>query len=100
MRDENHCQDCCCARIWKALGVSAFTGKSIVEHVEELVKAEADLATLRAGIAELIQKWQAEERAMAQVKPRDAYDAAAFSGHSSTLRKAQYELAALRDGRE
>ncbi len=38
MVDENHCKDCCCARSWKALGVSEYTGKSIVEHIEELKK--------------------------------------------------------------
>ena len=37
MTEENHCKDCCCARSWKALGVTGFTGKSIVEHIEQLV---------------------------------------------------------------
>jgi len=35
-----HCQDCCCARAWKALGIDSYTGKSIPEHIEEL-KAES-----------------------------------------------------------
>lgn len=38
-----HCIDCCCARSWKALGISEYTGKSIPEHIcemkGELVKA-------------------------------------------------------------
>jgi hypothetical protein len=37
-RDEqNHCKDCCCARSWEALGVTTYTGMSIVEHIEQLV---------------------------------------------------------------
>lgn len=39
----NHCLDCCCARSWKALGVDSYTGKSIVEHIEELRSANAAL---------------------------------------------------------
>lgn len=31
-----HCKDCCCARSWKALGISDYTGKSIPEHIAEL----------------------------------------------------------------
>jgi Protein of unknown function (DUF2384) len=34
--NENHCVDCCCARSWKALGISEYTGKSIPEHIREL----------------------------------------------------------------
>lgn len=33
---ESHCCDCCCARSWKALGITEFTGKSIPEHIEHL----------------------------------------------------------------
>ena len=36
MSEENHCKDCCCARSWKALGIYEYTGKSIVEHIEDL----------------------------------------------------------------
>jgi uncharacterized small protein (DUF1192 family) len=28
-----HCQDCCCARSWKALGVTDSKGLSIPEHI-------------------------------------------------------------------
>jgi len=31
-----HCVDCCCARSWKALGVSEYDGMSIPEHIERL----------------------------------------------------------------
>ena len=31
-----HCKDCCCARSWSALGITGYTGKSIVEHITEL----------------------------------------------------------------
>jgi len=34
--EEEHCKDCCCARSWKALGITEYTGKSIPEHIEEL----------------------------------------------------------------
>ena len=34
--DENHCEDCCCAKSWKALGITEYTGKSIPEHITEL----------------------------------------------------------------
>jgi hypothetical protein len=36
----DHCKDCCCAQVWRALGITTYTGKSLVEHVEEL-KAQA-----------------------------------------------------------
>lgn len=31
-----HCKDCCCARSWKALGITSYTGKSIPEHIAAL----------------------------------------------------------------
>jgi len=36
MTDVEHCKDCCCARSWKALGITNYTGKSIPEHIEQL----------------------------------------------------------------
>lgn len=33
---DEHCRDCCCARSWKALRVTQFTGLSIPEHIEAL----------------------------------------------------------------
>ena len=41
--DASHCKDCCCARSWKALGVTAYGGKSIAEHIEALRAANAEL---------------------------------------------------------
>jgi hypothetical protein len=38
MSDE-HCRDCCCARSWKALGITEYTGKSIPEHIEQMRSA-------------------------------------------------------------
>ena len=35
---QGHCKDCCCAQIWAALGITKYTGKSLVEHIEELVR--------------------------------------------------------------
>lgn len=37
--DVVHCQDCCCARSWKALGISEYTGLSIPEHIQQLREA-------------------------------------------------------------
>lgn len=34
---ENHCLDCCCARAWKSLGVTKYTGKAIYEHIDKLI---------------------------------------------------------------
>lgn len=36
MKEEHHCHDCCCARSWEALGVTSYTGVSIVESIEAL----------------------------------------------------------------
>ena len=41
---ESHCKDCCCSRVWKALGVTGYTGKAIPEHIEELLQAAKELA--------------------------------------------------------
>ena len=30
-KSSNHCVDCCCARAWKALGITEYTGLSIPE---------------------------------------------------------------------
>lgn len=43
LKEENHCVDCCCAKSWEALGVTTYTGKSIPEHIEELVKENKNL---------------------------------------------------------
>lgn len=43
-----HCKDCCCARSWKALGISRYTGKSIPEHITEL-KSRADRVPIEPG---------------------------------------------------
>jgi hypothetical protein len=48
---ENHCRDCCCARAWKALGFSEYTGKSIVEHIE-LLKGEVAALKLEVAVVE------------------------------------------------
>ncbi len=43
----NHCADCCCARSWKALGFTAYTGLSIPEHIEQMRKALEHIAAGR-----------------------------------------------------
>jgi hypothetical protein len=40
-----HCQDCCCARSWAALGITQYTGKSIAEHIQALRSALSWIAT-------------------------------------------------------
>jgi hypothetical protein len=51
MSTEIHCQDCCCARSWKELGIDSYTGKSIPQHIEilkaELAAAHADITRLQ-----------------------------------------------------
>ena len=37
-RDAPHCVDCCCARLWKAFGITESGGESIVEKVEHLIR--------------------------------------------------------------
>jgi hypothetical protein len=37
-QEVSHCRDCCCARSWKALGITEYTGMSIPEHIELLRK--------------------------------------------------------------
>ena len=47
---DQHCKDCCCARSWAALGITAYTGKSISEHIDDL-KVERDAALYERDIA-------------------------------------------------
>lgn len=44
--EQNHCRDCCCARSWKALGITEYTGHSIPEHIERLVADRGALLAL------------------------------------------------------
>lgn len=50
-----HCKDCCCAQSWKALGITAYTGKSIPEHITKLLAAlaskDAEIVRLRGNLA-------------------------------------------------
>lgn len=46
----NHCKDCCCTHLWKALDIDHYTGKSLVEHVGEL---RAKLTATEARVREL-----------------------------------------------
>ena len=31
--EDHHCEDCCCARSWEALGITEYTGRSIPEEI-------------------------------------------------------------------
>ncbi len=59
----NHCKDCCCAQAWKALGVSEYTGKSIVEHIEEL---KTEMWRLNKLVSELATKEEIYQAAQFQ----------------------------------
>jgi len=41
-----HCKDCCCARSWKALGITTYTGCSIPEEIESIRNRVASLTTV------------------------------------------------------
>ena len=45
---EEHCEDCCCAQSWAALGITKYTGKSIPEEIEAL-KERAQKAEARCA---------------------------------------------------
>ena len=55
-----HCEDCCCARSWKALGVTTYTGMTIVEHIKQLVQQHDTLRTQARELAEVTLKDRAE----------------------------------------
>jgi hypothetical protein len=56
-RDEqNHCKDCCCARSWEAIGVTTYTGMSIVEHIEQLVTQRDALHAQAVALAKALMK--------------------------------------------
>lgn len=44
VRKEDHCKDCCCARSWKALGITGYTGKDISEHIERIRRVAGEMA--------------------------------------------------------
>ena len=33
---DHHCEDCCCARSWEALGITEYTGRSIPEEISRI----------------------------------------------------------------
>ena len=58
---EGHCDDCCCARSWEALGITEFTGRSIPEEIEQL---RAENERLKAFIADKIHDATREQMMM------------------------------------
>lgn len=64
---EEHCKDCCCSRSWKALGITAYSRKSIPEHIEGL---KADAETLNNEINELRELAQRAQRREFEVVKR------------------------------
>jgi len=51
LAEPNHCADCCCARSWAALSVTAYDGRSIPEHIAVLL---ADNARLREAVRDYL----------------------------------------------
>jgi hypothetical protein len=47
---EGHCDDCCCARSWDALGIIQMDGKSIPEHIATLRARIEDVEGIRVMI--------------------------------------------------
>ena len=47
LREASHCQDCCCAQSWAALGITKYTGRSIPEEITRLRAALIALANRR-----------------------------------------------------
>ena len=58
-----HCRDCCCARSWKALGVSDYDGMSIPEHIARL---RADLAEMTKQRDQDVDRAREAEAALAE----------------------------------
>lgn len=50
----SHCRDCCCARCWKALGITEYTGKGIEEHIADLKKELAYVKDIAYAQREII----------------------------------------------
>ena len=51
--DAEHCDDCCRARSWEALGITEYTGKSIPEHILDLKASLALNASMLAKQTDL-----------------------------------------------
>ena len=51
-----HCMDCCCAQSWKALGVTTYTGLSIVEHIKQLIAERAALHAQAVALAREVER--------------------------------------------
>lgn len=49
-----HCVDCCCARSWKALGITEYTGQGIPEHIIQLKQR---IERLEAALKGLLGCW-------------------------------------------
>ena len=64
-----HCKDCCCARSWDALGISAYTGKSIPEHITAL---REQIAALQRCVVEVVDVIRAEDSIVREALERNA----------------------------
>jgi len=51
MSEINHCEDCCCAKSWEALGIAQYTNRSIPE---EIFRLKEKLLLIESAV----RKWQ------------------------------------------
>ncbi len=83
---ERHCEDCCCARSWRALGINESNGKSIPENI----------ATLRNALAAAQKEAQKWERVARELARREAWhlenDAESRTDRAPTLGVAEAVL--------
>jgi hypothetical protein len=65
---EGHCDDCCCARSWDALGIIQMDGKSIPEHIAALRARMEDVEGMGRIMHEL---WTRTKRAQGFHHPKE-----------------------------
>ncbi len=54
---EKHCKDCCCARSWRALGITDnTTNLSIPEHIQQLREQLAACSVAQQPLVELLEE--------------------------------------------
>ena len=96
---ERHCEDCCCAQSWRALGISECNGKDIPEHISALRAALAEAY----GVIERALSWEGVLEFIDRT-----YPAKTFTGASGDpgprlivllreLKRVEAELAAARE---
>ena len=65
---ENHCEDCCCAKSWEALGIDTYTGRSIPEEIELLSSKNSILRRDFAERGQIIKRLEAQVERLQSVR--------------------------------